>query len=50
MRVYGGAWNGLDSVSNSVNTYYSGHLVGLFVACLDWEGNAPYHQAAGSLY
>lgn len=50
MRVYGGVWNGLDNVNNSVITYYSGYRVGLFVACLDWEGNAPYHQAAGSLY
>ena len=50
MRVYGGAWNGLDNVNNDSATYYSGHRVGLFVACLDWEGNAPYHQAEGSLY
>lgn len=49
MRVYGGAWNGLDDVNNNPTTYYSGHRVGLFVACLDWEGNAPYHQAEGSL-
>ena len=50
MRVYGGAWNGLDNVNNTTTTYYSGHRVGLFVTCLDWEGNAPYHQAEGSLH
>lgn len=50
MRVYGGAWNGRDYVNHSSTSYQSGHLVGLFVACLDWEGNAPYHQAEGSLH
>ena len=48
MRVYGGAWNSRDNVSNSATTYMSGHYIGLFVACLDWEGNPPYHESGGS--